>query len=1189
MIVQQYKIKTMAGQNINIGTFSWDTNKIENQIAANRMEMQKYGSMVKVAKDAVKDASKEISELEKRIESETKKQERLNDQLEKGYISQDRYNSEIEKSNEVLDELVNEQIKLSKVQAEHLIIVNKSEQAIKDLRLENNELNKLLSAGRTELSENESAYRNLNKELNALKTEAKNLGAQMAILEKEGKEGTDEYKKLAVQFAETSKKADDLNNRFKEIDKSVGDNQRTVGDYREQIKGAFSDLVEGLSLMKNGDIIGGFEIIKNGFKGIALEGRAMMAAFLSNPIGIILAVISGIALGVNEIIKYNEQLYEANKLTQQITKLQGDMLDKVTIKSQTLEEVLGLDRRETLESAGALVNEFGITYEEALQRIEDGAIKGGVANQEYLDSIREYPTFFAKAGFSAKEFIDIINAGYDLKIYKDKLPDAIKEFDLSMREQSKSTRDALVNAFGATFSDDLLKRVSQGKTTVKDALIEINKEAEKYNLTQKQQAQLTADIFRGAGEDVGGFAKLMDVITVAMIKQGGELTETQKIVKQQIESYNELGEAKNNALKSDEVLALKREFELFWTSLKTGFYNFLTYLRVFDRELDASANYINGVFKAIPKAAANAFKGVVDALSELLRNLKSGGGAIAAFFKGDFDTARAEADKFLGSQARFASRLAQIGNNFGSEINKAGIKQANDFRKQYDERTKAYAQAQRIIEQRREDANKPTNKFDGTADKPKSPAKKKIDNSAQKALEAEAKKEVEIAKMRAEQSSDIAKNELAEYILNNAKKFESEKNLTKDKIKLQNEYLDEVLKKNKQILDIEKKGKLDVVDQKIKEVESKGKLSGAELNQVKALQDSKAIIEKEYSIKSGQMEQETAEKKTEINKKYDERIAEQRKLSQAIEFQQRLLNLEKNHATEYEIQTEQENQRFQQELTNWAKENEIKLNLDNDNYISKQEIQAERDALQESLDIAKDDAEKERIQNKLNSLDFMVAQSAENQKKIEEAKEQSKRADAANTFGQVSQLVGQETTLGKAAAIAEVTMNGINAVQSAYATAQKSPITVFFPAYPLVQAGIAAAFSAKQAAKIAGFADGGLVSDGFEISRSNGDNRLVTVKDGEVILNEDQQAALGGASIFKMIGVPGFATGGVVGKVSNLTTVQQSIGTGQDYSMMAEVLREAVSEGSYNGTQLGSQQGIGEMADSRKISTQSGF
>lgn len=44
----------------------------------------------------------------------------------------------------------------------------------------------------------------------------------------------------------------------------------------------------------------------------------------------------------------------------------------------------------------------------------------------------------------------------------------------------------------------------------------------------------------------------------------------------------------------------------------------------------------------------------------------------------------------------------------------------------------------------------------------------------------------------------------------------------------------------------------------------------------------------------------------------------------------------------------------------------------------------------------------------------------------------------------------------------------------------------------------------------------------------NGDNILATVKTGEVILNEKQQAALGGYETFKRIKVPGFSSGGKV-------------------------------------------------------------
>lgn len=51
-------------------------------------------------------------------------------------------------------------------------------------------------------------------------------------------------------------------------------------------------------------------------------------------------------------------------------------------------------------------------------------------------------------------------------------------------------------------------------------------------------------------------------------------------------------------------------------------------------------------------------------------------------------------------------------------------------------------------------------------------------------------------------------------------------------------------------------------------------------------------------------------------------------------------------------------------------------------------------------------------------------------------------------------------------------------------------------------------------------------SDGRRIYRANGDNLLATVRTNEVILNEGQQRALGGAATFRSIGVPGFASGG---------------------------------------------------------------
>ncbi len=101
------------------------------------------------------------------------------------------------------------------------------------------------------------------------------------------------------------------------------------------------------------------------------------------------------------------------------------------------------------------------------------------------------------------------------------------------------------------------------------------------------------------------------------------------------------------------------------------------------------------------------------------------------------------------------------------------------------------------------------------------------------------------------------------------------------------------------------------------------------------------------------------------------------------------------------------------------------------------------------------------------------------------------------------------------------------------------------PPASFIAASATAVATGAQIAVIASqkFAEGGLVganapanvgngriSTGSNIARqSNGDNILATVKQGEVILNEQQQRLLGGYKTFASIGVPGFANGGITG------------------------------------------------------------
>ena len=51
-------------------------------------------------------------------------------------------------------------------------------------------------------------------------------------------------------------------------------------------------------------------------------------------------------------------------------------------------------------------------------------------------------------------------------------------------------------------------------------------------------------------------------------------------------------------------------------------------------------------------------------------------------------------------------------------------------------------------------------------------------------------------------------------------------------------------------------------------------------------------------------------------------------------------------------------------------------------------------------------------------------------------------------------------------AIASATISGVRGVQNAYTTAQESPITLAFPAYPAISAGLAGAVALKNIASI---------------------------------------------------------------------------------------------------------------------------
>jgi len=93
-------------------------------------------------------------------------------------------------------------------------------------------------------------------------------------------------------------------------------------------------------------------------------------------------------------------------------------------------------------------------------------------------------------------------------------------------------------------------------------------------------------------------------------------------------------------------------------------------------------------------------------------------------------------------------------------------------------------------------------------------------------------------------------------------------------------------------------------------------------------------------------------------------------------------------------------------------------------------------------------------------------ESAEDEKQLDQDVMNAKMDMAQAGLGLIAEIAGEGSKVGKAAAIAQATIAGIQSTINAFQTANASPITTVFPAYPYVQAGLAAGFAGVSIAKM---------------------------------------------------------------------------------------------------------------------------
>lgn len=1118
-------------------------------LAHQNREMSRLNDMFKKSNPIYLRTSKQMKKLSEAGLEATDVFRKLGNEQDDAFDKFKRDNQEYQKATNAINEIEKSLTKLTKSEENHF-------KTTKNLQIErskvNEEYNKTVAIYKIVLDRNGQITSSSEALTNALEREVKT--------REEAKRSTIELNKIKDQLnlndKEQVKILDVINQKVDKNNKLLKDSgsqneklKANIGNYTNSIKEAAEelDIFNGglLGFIERAQTAGGVgNLLTQTFSKITTATYNLAKSFISlafTPIGILLTALAGIAYVTKEWYDYNMEIAKTDKLIRGITKTSKEVTAEIRVMANAIQETFGTPLQESVETAKVLVNEFGITYEEALNQIAEGLIRGQEGNKEYMQSLKEYSTFFAQAGYSVEEFRSIVSAGYDLGMYKDKLPDAIKEFSLSIREQTKATRDALVNAFGQSFSNELLKGVENGSIGVNEALKKISDEAKKSNLDIQQQAQLTADLFKGAGEDAGGALKIFQAITKSHEDQNRALTDLEKSTTRLFEAQRQFGIAKDAALSTDGIIDLRKEFDIFWLRVKRDFYLAIRFMK---DQLEYAGTF----------------------LIVFLQTFKQSFGEVVRIIN-EFDISNP-----IKSLAEFIS----LNKKFGDQV--------VETTKRIYAQKKAQNEAVASIKLLEDTVKNVTDKNIGRREKDAKDAeaaRKKQEALEKAAHDALMKRiDVEIAKRR---------EQLELFITQQGDRART--------LQEQLELEESTSKKSIEILDFELKSKkisqekYDTEVLKLKQRSAKLiaqiAVKSAELELENSIQTNKSILENGRLLTQETLKQEMERLKL---------IADARKSFEKTQYDQGLIDLDEynKRVRQIDIQyleddkslkkTYTDQQRATDELNRSLQAesdiNALKLKLSNEAEVKRVQAEFERNDEIIKLDQQRIDGliSEENYQIALNNIRGRYAITT---KQIDEEVLKARLDLTKQVFSGIAEAVGEQTALGKAAGIATASVNTYQGASEVI----KSPAVFPEPYNTILKALQVTATigmglnTVKNISKVKvpsapkGYATGGVITDGFGIKRSNGDNVLITAKTGEAILNQQQQSFIG-RDLLSLAGVPGFATGGLVGtKPSSLASVQNSIFPQIDFTALTEAVRQGALEGSQQGSLVGSQQG----------------
>lgn len=160
---------------------------------------------------------------------------------------------------------------------------------------------------------------------------------------------------------------------------------------------------------------------------------------------------------------------QAMAYTKQTTGLAGKELEGMTKNGLMLRDTFQYEVNESVKTSDTMMKQFGISGDQAMTLIAQGAQGGLDKSGDMLDSFNEYSVYFKQLGYDAEGMWDVFKAGADSGAFNmDKVGDAVKEFGVRAKDGSKTTSEGF-EAIGLD-ADEMAKKIAAGGPSAQQAM-----------------------------------------------------------------------------------------------------------------------------------------------------------------------------------------------------------------------------------------------------------------------------------------------------------------------------------------------------------------------------------------------------------------------------------------------------------------------------------------------------------------------------------------------------------------------------------------------------------------------------------------------------------------------------------------------------------------------------------------------